>query len=183
MWGGIWHYTQTLGCRERRIDVAVLATSAFDTTKSSSTSWVHLHHRRVVTYNPDISGCQNYRECAVQCSGCMLDRQSTVGVCRANIDDQSRARETRMCLFLYYYIASESTSVLMYVLIKVRAVLFLYYKNQRAVHHFQVTLIADGPHHYHPACGHKGSSHLSPVHALQFFYRDASLALLQLINQ
>ena len=32
-----------------------------------------------------------------------------------------------------------------------------------------VSLIADGPHHYHPACGHKGSSHLSPVHALQFF--------------
>ena len=30
-------------------------------------------------------------------------------------------------------------------------------------------LIADGPHHYHPACGHKGSSHLSPVHALHFF--------------
>ena len=26
-----------------------------------------------------------------------------------------------------------------------------------------VSLIADGPHHYHPACGHKGSSHLSPV--------------------
>ena len=43
--------------------------------------------------------------------------------------------------------------------------------------------IADGPHHYHPACGHKGSSHLSPVHALQFFYRDASSALLQLVNQ
>ena len=36
---------------------------------------------------------------------------------------------------------------------------------------------------YHPACGHKGSSHLSPVHALQFFYRDASSALLQLVNQ
>ena len=32
-----------------------------------------------------------------------------------------------------------------------------------------VSLIADGPHHYDPACGHKGSSHLSPVHALQFF--------------
>ena len=32
-----------------------------------------------------------------------------------------------------------------------------------------VSLIADGPHYYHPACGHKGSSHLSPVHALQFF--------------
>ena len=32
-----------------------------------------------------------------------------------------------------------------------------------------ISLIADGPHHYHPACGHKGSSHLSPVHALQFF--------------
>ena len=34
---------------------------------------------------------------------------------------------------------------------------------------FFVSLIADGPHHYHPACGHKRSSHLSPVHALQFF--------------
>ena len=43
--------------------------------------------------------------------------------------------------------------------------------------------MADGPHHYHPACGHKGSSHLSPVHALQLFYRDASSALLQLVNQ
>ena len=32
-----------------------------------------------------------------------------------------------------------------------------------------ISLIADGPHHYHPACGHKGSSHLSPVHALQLF--------------
>ena len=32
-----------------------------------------------------------------------------------------------------------------------------------------ISLIADEPHHYHPACGHKGSSHLSPVHALQFF--------------
>ena len=32
-----------------------------------------------------------------------------------------------------------------------------------------ISLIDDGPHHYHPACGHKGSSHLSPVHALQFF--------------
>ena len=46
-----------------------------------------------------------------------------------------------------------------------------------------ISLIADGPHHYHPACGHKGSFHLSPVHALQFFYRDASSALLQLVNQ
>ena len=43
---------------------------------------------------------------------------------------------------------------------------------------FFISLIADGPHHYHPACGLKGSSHLSPVHALQFFYRDASSALL-----
>ena len=32
-----------------------------------------------------------------------------------------------------------------------------------------ISLIADEPHHYHPACGHKGSSHLSPVHALQIF--------------
>ena len=47
----------------------------------------------------------------------------------------------------------------------------------------QQQLIADGPHHYHPACGHKGSSHLSPVHTLQLFYRDASAALLQLVNQ
>ena len=46
-----------------------------------------------------------------------------------------------------------------------------------------ISLIADRPHRYHPACGHKGSSHLSPVHALQFFYRDASSALLQLVNQ
>ena len=46
-----------------------------------------------------------------------------------------------------------------------------------------ISLIADGLHHYHPACGHKGSSHLSPVHALQYFYRDASSALLQLVNQ
>ena len=51
----------------------------------------------------------------------------------------------------------------------------------RRLHTF--SFIADGPHHYHPACGHKGSSHLSPVHALQFFYRDASSALLQLVNQ
>ena len=49
---------------------------------------------------------------------------------------------------------------------------------------FLISLMTDGPHHYHPACGHKGSSHLSPVHALQFFYRDASSALLQqLVNQ
>ena len=34
---------------------------------------------------------------------------------------------------------------------------------------FFISLIADGPHHYNPACGHKGSSHLSPVHALHFF--------------
>ena len=34
---------------------------------------------------------------------------------------------------------------------------------------FNLTYIAVGPHHYHPACGHKGSSHLSPVHALHFF--------------
>ena len=34
---------------------------------------------------------------------------------------------------------------------------------------FLISLIADGPHHYHPACGHKGSSYPSPVHALQLF--------------
>ena len=35
--------------------------------------------------------------------------------------------------------------------------------------YFFISLIADGPRHYHPACGHWGSSHLSPVHALHFF--------------
>ena len=49
---------------------------------------------------------------------------------------------------------------------------------------FLISLIADGPHHYHPACGHKGSSHLSlPGSRLTNFYRDASSALLQLVNQ
>ena len=37
--------------------------------------------------------------------------------------------------------------------------------------YFFISLIADGPHHYHPACGHQGSSHLSPVHALRFLSR------------
>ena len=36
---------------------------------------------------------------------------------------------------------------------------------------FFISLIADGPHHYHPACGHKESSDLSPVHALHFLSR------------
>ena len=35
--------------------------------------------------------------------------------------------------------------------------------------YYFISLITDGPHHYHPACGHKGSSHLSLVHALHFF--------------
>ena len=34
-----------------------------------------------------------------------------------------------------------------------------------------ISLMADGPHRYHPACGHKGSSHLSPVYALHFLSR------------
>ena len=46
-----------------------------------------------------------------------------------------------------------------------------------------ISLIADGPCHYHPACGHKGSSHLSPGSRLTIFCRDASSALLQLVNQ
>ena len=45
-------------------------------------------------------------------------------------------------------------------------------------------IIADGPHHYHPAWGLKGSSRISPRFApYNFFYRDASSALLQLVNQ
>ena len=101
IWSGIWHYTQTIGCRERRVDVAVLATSGCDTAKSNSTSWVRLYLHRVVTYNSDIPRWKHYRECAVQCSICMSNCQSTVGVPGASIGDQSRACETRLYLFLY----------------------------------------------------------------------------------
>ena len=34
-----------------------------------------------------------------------------------------------------------------------------------------ISLIADGPHHYHPACDHKGSSHLSPFTPYNFLSR------------
>ena len=33
---------------------------------------------------------------------------------------------------------------------------------------FFFSLVADGRHDYHPACGHQESSHFSPVHALRF---------------
>ena len=56
MWCGIWHNTQTLGWKERYVDVAFLATSECDAAKSSSTSWAHLYHHRVVTYNSFIGG-------------------------------------------------------------------------------------------------------------------------------
>ena len=47
-----------------------------------------------------------------------------------------------------------------------------------------ISLIADGPHHYHPACcGHKGSSISPRFTPYNFFYRDASSALLQLVIQ
>ena len=36
---------------------------------------------------------------------------------------------------------------------------------------FFFSLIADGPHHYHPACGHKGSSHLSRFTPYNFLSR------------
>ena len=44
-------------------------------------------------------------------------------------------------------------------------------RDQRIVVFFSplISLVADGPHHYHPVCGHEGSSHLSPVHTLQLF--------------
>ena len=87
---GIGHSTQTLWCGGRHVDVAFLATSGCHTAKSS-TSWVHLYHHRVVTYDSIISGWQNYKECVVQCSDCMSNRQSSVGVLGANIGDQSRA--------------------------------------------------------------------------------------------
>ena len=34
---------------------------------------------------------------------------------------------------------------------------------------FFISLIADGPHHYHPACGHKESSHFSRFTPYIFF--------------
>ena len=37
------------------------------------------------------------------------------------------------------------------------------------IYMFFMSLLADGPQHYHPACGHEGSSHLSPVRALRIF--------------
>ena len=42
-------------------------------------------------------------------------------------------------------------------------------KASTAIFFFPISLIADGPQRCHPACGHNGSSHLSPVHALRFF--------------
>ena len=36
---------------------------------------------------------------------------------------------------------------------------------------FFISLIADGPHHYHPAFGHKGSSHLSRFTPYNFLSR------------
>ena len=104
MESGIRAYTHTIGWRERRVDVAVLATSGCDTAKPNSTSWVRLYLHRVVTYNSDIPRWKHYRECAVHCSICMSNCQSTVGVPGASIGDQSRACETRLYLFLYPFI-------------------------------------------------------------------------------
>ena len=53
------------------------------------------------------------------------------GVSGANIGDQSRACDTRSCS------ASESTSVLIYILNTVHCCFCITFKNQRAVHHFQ----------------------------------------------
>ncbi|CAM9860486.1 unnamed protein product [Ascophyllum nodosum] len=100
VWCGIWHNTQTQGCEGRHVDVAFLATSGCDAAKSSSTSWVHPYHHRLVTYNSFNGGWQHYRGCVIQCSGCASNQQSNVGVPRANIGDQSRACESRPCLFL-----------------------------------------------------------------------------------
>ena len=66
------------------------------------------------------------------------------------IDDITVAGESEACDFL-------STCLLE----KFQTFFFLFFS--------LISFIADGPHHYHPACGHKGSSHLSLVHALQFF--------------
>ena len=57
----------------------------------------------------------------------------------------------------------ECEEVFVFELSGTRVLLFFYF-------FISSYLIADGPHHYHPVCGHKGSSHLSPVHTLQFFF-------------
>ena len=73
------------------------------------------------------------------------------------------------------YLMAVRNCIFFFVLYGLEVLFFLFFSF--------ISLMADGPHHYHPACGHKGSSRLSPVHALQFFNRDASSALLQLVNQ
>ena len=107
-------YIQTLGCREPRVDVAVLTTSGCDNAKSSSTSWVHLYHHLVVKYNFDIPGQLHYRVCDVQCSICMSKRQSTVGVPGANIGGQSRACERGrvcFCILVAYQVVDICTDI------------------------------------------------------------------------
>ena len=46
-----------------------------------------------------------------------------------------------------------------------------------------ISLIADGPYHYHSACGHLRIFPSLPGSRLTIFYRDASSALLRLVNQ
>ena len=148
MWSGIWHYTQTLGCRGRRVDVAVLTTSRCDHAKSSSTSWVHLYRHRVVTYNFDIPGWQHYRVCDVQYSIGMSKRQSTVGFTGANIGDQSQACETRSCLFLYPCSRVDICTDI-HTEYSTHYCFCITFKNLRAVHYFQVIRRAVQKTYYH----------------------------------
>ena len=47
---------------------------------------------------------------------------------------------------------------------------------------FFISLITDGPQRHHPACGNELTSHLSPIHALQFFIA-MQVQHSQIINQ
>ena len=76
----------------------------------------------------------------------MLKRQSTVGFPGVNISDQSQACETRSCLFLY--LCSE-VEVCTGIYTAHHCCFCITFKNQRAVHHFQVIRRAVQKTYYH----------------------------------
>ena len=76
----------------------------------------------------------------------MLKRQSTVGFPAPNISDQSQACETRSCLFLH--LCSE-VEVCTDIYTAHHCCFCIIFKNQRAVHHFQVIRRAVQKAYYH----------------------------------
>ena len=142
MWSRIWHYTQRVGCRERRIHVAVLATSAFDTTKIKfnlmgpsspplikvrAVLFLYFKNQRPVLhfqvtrymYKKQTMFIISYysRLCTTTTA------VSTQQVFKEQISAIEVGRAKRGCA-CFCTLASESTSVLIYVLIKVQTVLF-----------------------------------------------------------